>query len=72
MNSDSLLFYQHSVTQITVRPVILPYFSIDNAHPKIFVTPFDVWITEEFFKSTYVASSNTSNIESDEEFLGFE
>jgi hypothetical protein len=22
----------------------LPYFSIDNAHPNIFVAPFDVWI----------------------------
>jgi hypothetical protein len=23
----------------------VPHFSIDNAHPNIFIAPFDVWIT---------------------------
>jgi hypothetical protein len=55
-------------------------FSIDNAHPNSFITPFGVLLkcirqlavelgstdrTEEFFKSVCIASSN---IESDEEF----
>jgi hypothetical protein len=53
-------------------------------YPNIFNTPFNVEITrirqlavelggmdrtDEFFKSTCVASSNSSNIESNEEFL---
>jgi hypothetical protein len=58
------------------------YFSIDNTHPNIFLAPLDnAHMTtsgrvrkyrqrmEEFFKSTCVASSN---IESDEEFFGFQ
>jgi hypothetical protein len=50
----------------------LPYFSIDNAH-----TPTRGGArkyrqrTEEFFKSMCAASSNSSSIESGEEFFGF-
>jgi hypothetical protein len=57
-----------------------------NAHPNIFIalcidnahTPTSGRVrkyrqkTEEFFKSTRVASSNSSIIESDEEFFEFE
>jgi hypothetical protein len=60
---------------------------ICNGQPNIIFAAFDVKITRirqlavelgstdrgrEFFKSTYVASSNSSNIESDEECFGFE
>jgi hypothetical protein len=60
--------------QITCAPKFssLLFFFIDNWH-----TPTSGrvrkyrWTTEEFFKGTCDAISNSSNIESEEEFFGF-
>jgi hypothetical protein len=77
---NSIFYFQCFCTEAmysyTHRQIFkkLQNVSIDNPHPNIFITPFDVYRQrmEELFKSTCVASSNSSNIESDEEFFGFE
>jgi hypothetical protein len=77
---------QHEVRK--EQACIVLYFSIDDAYSNIFITPFwsidNAHMptsgrvrkyrqrTEEFFKSMCIASSNSSNIESDEYFFGFE
>jgi hypothetical protein len=56
----------HSVLYVHTQIPELPYFSIDNANMP--TSGRYRQRTEDFFKSTCVASSN---IELDEEFFGF-